>query len=143
METQQVNPMTAQAFFQADPLATSLGIEFLEITSGHAKVRMRIQPHYLNGGGVCHGGIIFTLADLAFAAATNSHARLTLTVEASIRFHRSARQGYLYAEARETLDHRHIASCEVRVTHESGDLIASFAGTGYRKETLLPFGKRE
>ena len=93
----------------------------------------------LNGGGVCQGGAIFTLADLAFAAATNSHARLTLSINSSINFFKAENKGFLYAEAKENFNHKRLANCEVLITNEAGELIASFNGTGYRKETILPF----
>ena len=100
---------------------------------------MLIRPGHLNGGGVCQGGALFTLADLAFAAATNSHARLTLSVESTIHFFKAEREGYLYAEAREIYNHKRLSHCEVRITNEAGELVATFSGTGYRKATELPF----
>ena len=100
---------------------------------------MEIKPEHLNGGGVCQGGAIFTLADLAFAAATNSHARLTLSITSSINFFKAESKGFLYAEAHEAFSHKRLANCEVRITNEAGDLIATFNGTGYRKDTELPF----
>ena len=78
--------MTIQEFLQGDKFALLAGVELLETASGYAKARMEIKPEHLNGGGVCQGGAIFTLADLAFAAATNSHARLTLSITSSINF---------------------------------------------------------
>ena len=78
--------MTIQEFLQGDKFALLAGIELLETGNGYAKTRMLIKPEHLNGGGVCQGGAIFTLADLAFAAATNSHARLTLSITSTINF---------------------------------------------------------
>ena len=72
--------MTIHEFLQGDKFALLAGVELLETGNGYAKARMLIKPEHLNGGGVCQGGAIFTLADLAFAAATNSHARLTLSI---------------------------------------------------------------
>jgi len=100
---------------------------------------MLIKPEHLNGGGVCQGGAIFTLADLAFAAATNSHARLTLSITSNINFFKAESKGYLYAEAKEAFSHKRLANCEVRITNEAEELIATFNGTGYRKDTELPF----
>lgn len=131
--------MTIQEFLQGDKFALLAGVELLEVGSGYAKARMEIQPMHLNGGGVCQGGAIFTLADLAFAAATNSHARLTFSITSNINFFKSENKGFLYAEAREVFNHKRLANCEVNVTNESGELIATFNGTGYRKDTPLPF----
>ncbi|MDR0429454.1 MAG: PaaI family thioesterase [Tannerellaceae bacterium] len=131
--------MTIQEFLQGDAFAVNAGVELLEIGNGYAKARMEIRPVHLNGGGVCQGGAIFTLADLAFAAAVNSHARLTFSINSSINFFKSEKQGFLYAEAKEVFSHKRLANCEINITNEAGELIATFNGTGYRKDTELPF----
>lgn len=115
------------------------GVELLEVGKGYARARMEIKPQHLNGGGVCQGGAIFTLADLAFAAATNSHAQLTLSITSNINFFRAESKGFLFAEAREVLNKKRLANCEVNITNEAGQLVATFNGTGYRKEQSLPF----
>ena len=127
--------MTINEFLQGDKFALFAGVELLETGNGYAKARMEIKPMHLNGGGVCQGGAIFTLADLAFAAATNSHARLT--------FFKAESKGFLYAEAREVFSHKRLANCEVNITNEAGELIATFSGSGYRKDTELPFAPIE
>lgn len=131
--------MDIKEFLKGDTFALFAGVELLEVHAGHAKARMKITPTHLNGGGVCQGGAIFTLADLAFAAAVNSHAQLTLSVQTSINFFQSASSGYLYAEATELLNRKRLSNCEVKITNEAGELIALFNGTGYRKEVKLPF----
>ena len=131
--------MTVKEFLQKDKFALLAGVELLDVGKGYAKARMEIKPEHLNGGGVCQGGAIFTLADLAFAAATNSHARLTLSITASIDFFKSESNGFLYAEAHEIFDHRRLSNCEVTITNTKGELIAKFSGTGYRKDVDLPF----
>jgi acyl-CoA thioesterase len=131
--------VTIQEFLQGDAFAVNAGVELLEIGNGYAKARMEIRPVHLNGGGVCQGGAIFTLADLAFAAAVNSHARLTFSINSSINFFKSEKQGFLYAEAKEVFSHKRLANCEINITNEAGELIATFNGTGYRKDTELPF----
>ena len=119
------------------------GVELFEVGNGYARARMEIKPQHLNGGGVCQGGAIFTLADLAFAAATNSHAQLTLSITSNINFFRAESKGFLYAEAREVLNKKRLANCEVNITNEAGNLVATFNGTGYRKEQTLPFAPIE
>lgn len=131
--------MTLKDFLENDKFALHAGIELLDISNGYAKARMEIKPMHLNGGGVCQGGAIFTLADLAFAAATNSHARLTLSINSTINFFKAESKGFLYAEAREVFNHKKLSNCEVNITNEAGELIATFSGTGYRKDTELPF----
>lgn len=131
--------MDVRSFFQGDVFAKKAGVELLEAKSGYAKARMLITPDHLNGGHVCQGGALFTLADFAFAVAVNSHAKLTLSVSATVHFFRSESSGYIYAEAQETYDHSRIAGCEVRLTNESGELVATFTSVGYRKNVDLPF----
>lgn len=131
--------MTIEEFLQGDKFALLAGVELMKVGNGYAMARMEIKPEHLNGGGVCQGGAIFTLADLAFAAATNSHARLTLSINSSINFFKAESKGFLYAEAKENFNHKRLANCEVHITNETGELIATFNGTGYRKETILPF----
>ena len=135
--------MTINEFLQGDKFALLAGVELLETGNGYAIARMVILPELLNSGWVRQGGAIFTLADLAFAAATNSHARLTLSITSSINFFKAESKGFLYAEAREAFSHKRLANCEVRITNETGDLIATFNGTGYRKDTELPFAPIE
>ena len=131
--------MTIQDFLQGDKFALLAGVTLLDVGNGYAKACMEVKPEHLNGGGVCQGGALFTLADLAFAAATNSHARLTFSIDSSIHFFRSVSEGMLYAEAHEVFNHKRLANCEVRITTEAGALIATFNETGYRKDTALPF----
>lgn len=131
--------ITIDEFFKGDKFAAFAGIELLEYGNGYAKVRMEIKPMHLNGGGVCQGGALFTLADFAFAVACNSHAKLTFSITSNINIFKSESSGFLFAEAKEVFNHKKLSNCEVNITNEKGELIASFTGTGYRKETDLPF----
>lgn len=125
-------------FLKNDHFAVRSGVELLEIKPGYAKARMLVTPEHLNGGGVFQGGALFTLADLAFAAAANSHKKLTLSVNANISFLRSVKEGYVYADAAELFNHRRIPFIEVRLTNEEGELIGIMTSSGYRKDIELP-----
>ncbi len=131
--------MTINDFFQGDRFARFAGVELLEAGNGYARARMEIREMHLNGGNVCQGGALFTLADFAFAVATNSHGRLTFSITSHISIFKSESKGFLYAEAKEVFDHKRLSSCDVRLTNEAGELIAVFNGTGYRKDSALPF----
>ena len=120
-------------FFLHDEFARQNGIEILEIAEGYARTQVRIEPRHLNAGGSVQGGVLFTLADLAFAAATNSHGTLTVTSAANITFLRGASTGIITAEAHELVNSRHLPFCEVRVTDEAGTLLAVFTASGYRR----------
>lgn len=123
-------------FFLRDEFARQNGIEIVEISEGYARTRVRIEPRHLNAGGSVQGGVLFTLADLAFAAATNSHGTLTVTSAANITFVRGASAGIITAQARELVSSRHLPFCEVRVTDDEDNLIAIFTASGYRKEGI-------
>ena len=126
--------MTLKDFFKKDRFAALAGVELLEVKEGYAKARMLVTPEHLNGGGVCQDGALFTLADLACAAAFNSHLILTLGTAANISFLGNVSGGYVYAEAVELADHPKMPFCEVRVTDETGRLLAVFSSGGYRKK---------
>ena len=98
---------------------------------------MLVTSNHLNGGGVCQGGALFTLADLAFAAVANSRSNLTLSLNANITFLRAVTKGYVYAEAVEVFNHRKVPFVEVRLTDESGKLVAMLTSSGYRKQDEL------
>ena len=121
-------------FFKADRFAAHAGVELLEVKSGYARARMLVNKEHLNAGGVCQGGALFTLADLAFAAVANSHDQLTLSINANITFLRSVKEGYVYADAIEVFNHHRIPFIEIKLTDETGELIVVMTSSGYRKK---------
>ena len=120
-----------------DHFANYAGVEILEIKEGYAKARMLVTDRHLNAGGVCQGGALFTLADLAFAAVANSRDRLTLSLNATITFLRPALPGYVYAEAVEIFNHGRVPFIEVRIFDEKTELVAVFTSSGYRKKETI------
>ena len=124
-------------FFKNDRFAEHVGIELLEVSEGRAKAKMEIKDHHLNGIDIAHGGAIFSLADLAFAVASNSHRTIALGINASISYLKAATGGTLIAEAKEVSLNPKLATYEVRVTDENNDLIAIFLGTVYRKKDKI------
>jgi len=129
-----------KSFFAANDLfARHNGIELLEVEEGRALVRMRVQPYHFNAAGTVHGGAIFTLADFAFAVASNSHGRLAMGINASVNFVKAAVKGTLYAEAREQSLNSKLATYSVIVTDDDKCTVAIFQGMVYRKnESILP-----
>ena len=117
-----------------DRFAAVNGIQLTEVREGYARAEMTIGEEHLNGGNVCQGGALFTLADLAFAAVTNSRGQLSFGVQSSITFSQSARLGdHLIAECVETFPHHRLPYCEVKVRNQQGQLICSFTGMAYSK----------
>lgn len=124
-------------FFARDRYAAHAGIEILEASKGYAKAKMVIKDFHLNGVGIVHGAAIFTLADLVFAVASNSHGQVALAINATISYFKSVSSGILYAEAEEVSLSPRLATYEIRVTHDKEGLIALFQGTVYRKKERL------
>ena len=89
-----------------------------------------LTPEHLNAGGACQGGAIYTLADTAFAFAANSHLQMTVTASSTISFFRPATTGYLYAEARETVNQHRLPFVLVEVTDVYVNLIANYTASG-------------
>lgn len=131
-------------FFSAEDLfARHTGIELLDVGPGWAKASMKIEPFHFNGARTVHGGAIFTLADFAFAVASNSHGTLAMGINTSISFVKAATRGTLYAEAREQALNPKLASYLVRITDDANEVVALFQGMVYRKnETILPASRR-
>lgn len=129
--------MTLKDFFKGDRFAALAGVELLEVSEGRARARMLVTHDHLNGGGWCQGGALFTLADLAFAAAVNSHLQLTVSTSSNITYFKSVGEGtVVFADAQETVNHHRMPYAEVRITDEQGDLIALFTSSGYRKPNM-------
>lgn len=128
--------MTLKEFLNnGDEFAKNSGACITEIREGYARGEMTVTKAHLNAGGVCQGGALFTLADLVFAAISNSRGKLTFGLENTITFLHSAFEGdKLIAEAVETLNHHKIPFCEIKVRNQHGDLICSMTGIAYRKE---------
>lgn len=120
-----------------DKFAAYNGIELLELSLGKAKAKMEIQPHHLNGFNIVHGGALFTLADFAFGAASNSHGTMAVSINASISFIKPARQGTLIAEAKEIALHPKLGSYTVHIFDEQNEIIAIFQGMAYRKQEKI------
>jgi acyl-CoA thioesterase len=135
--------MDVTSFLRRDRFASHAGVRLLEVREGFARATLEIESAHLNAAGTVQGGAIFTLADLAFAAATNSHGTLAVTIDASISFLRAVKQGAIVAEATEESVTGKLATCTVRVKDERGELVALMKGTALRKrETLEEIANR-
>ena len=132
-----MSPDEIQRFFQNDRFAAHVGIELLDVGPGRARARLALDARHLNAVGVAHGAAIFSLADLVFAVASNSHGTVALGINVSISFLKSAGPGTLIAEAEEVSRNAKLATYLIRVTDQAGELIALFQGTVYRKRDAL------
>lgn len=117
-----------------DRFAVLTGVEVLETGKGYCKARLFIEDKHLNAAGVVQGGAIFTLADSAFAVASNSHGPLALAINVNISFLHGKSSGTLYAIATEVGEPKRIGAYDVLVTDERGEIVARFNGMVYRKK---------
>jgi acyl-CoA thioesterase len=126
-----------QRLVAQDAFARSIGIEVPEYGDGRASARMTIEPRHLNSTGALHGGAIFSLADAAFAVASNSHGTVAVSIEASISYFTAVKSGVVTAEAREVSRNHKLATYLIDVTDGSGAPVAQFRGTVYRKSIAI------
>jgi acyl-CoA thioesterase len=121
---------SAGVMLGADAASRALGIELVEVGPSRARLRMRVRPDMVNGHAIAHGGLVFALADSAFAVACNSHGVVTVAAGADVSFVAPARlDDVLVAEAVETDLVGRNGFTDVRVTREGdGALMAVFRG---------------
>lgn len=119
-----------------DPFSLWLGIKRLDESPGYSKLQLEVRKEMLNGFGIAHGGISFSLADSALAFASNSHGRHAVSIECSINHLKPVKEGdLLIAEARELSLQRSHAVYLIEICNQRGEKIAIFRGMVYRKET--------
>jgi len=119
--------------YNNDPMSKWLGIERLHEAPGECVLRMKVREEMLNGFGIAHGGICFSLADSALAFASNAHGYKAVSLETSISHLKPVRlNDGLTATARELSQTGRIGLYEVRVLNQINDLVAYFKGTVYR-----------
>lgn len=129
MNKQALAERTAQIIEREDRASRWLGMRLQEVRPGYARLTMQVTPNMLNGQKVCHGGLIFSLADSSFGFACNSHNQHALAASCSIDFLAPAALGdELVAEANETAHAGRARIYDVRVTNQEGKLIAVFRG---------------
>ena len=121
--------------FRQDPYADLLGMELLEVRPGYSLMSMVVREDMVNFHGIPHGGAIFSLADSAFAAASNSHGQTSVALNIEISYVRMVVPGTkLIAEATEEYLGQRTALYHITVSTDEGDLVASCHGVVYRKK---------
>jgi acyl-CoA thioesterase len=134
----QQNLEAIRHHFENDGFATANGMRLVELRSGFAKTTVAVESRHMNNVGMVHGGAIFTLAAFAFGAASRTAGHSTVGVSTNISFLKPTRSGTLYAEATEISRSRKLSVCTVRVTDDTGELVALFQGTAYIKDQPFP-----
>lgn len=142
MEMQRLAERVAQALYGSDKASQALGIRIVEVRPGYARACMRVRSDMVNGHHICHGGMVFTLADTAFAFACNSRNENTLAAAASIDFLAPAKEGdELTAIASEVWLSRRSGIYEITATNQEGARIALFRGRSARVEGHVVSGE--
>ncbi len=132
-DAQQLAERVVAEMLEHDAFSRWLGLEVTSVAPNAATVRMTVRPEMVNGFGACHGGIAFSLADSALAFASNTHGRVTVSVENSIRYPAPIAPGdVLTATAVQETAGRRLAFFNVTVTRDGRDVVGLFRGTVYR-----------
>ena len=119
-------------FKEKKDFSKNIGIELIEVYLGYAKAKLKITEFHLNQAGVAHGGVIFTLADFAFAVASNSFGKVSLAINATISFIHAGKLGdELIAEAKLVDESNRLGTYEIVITNKNKK-IALFTGTVYK-----------
>jgi acyl-CoA thioesterase len=141
---QQLAESVIQKMFAADTASQMLGMRIAEVRPGYACIEMDVRAEMLNGHAICHGGLIFSLADSAFAFACNTHNFVTVAAACSIDFLAPAQAGdHLVAEAVEQLLVGRTGVYDVTVTNQRGERIALFRGRSHRtREQIITSNER-
>ena len=110
-----------------------LGIEVLEVAPGYSKLKMTVRKEMINGFGIVHGGVAFSLADSAFSFACNNRNNLSVALETSINFIKPVHvDDVLTAKAKEIHNGKSTGIYHVSIFNQNNHLVALFKGTCFR-----------
>ena len=123
---------------QHDQFSQWLGIQILDIKEGYSKIQMTVRNEMVNGFGIAHGGVAFSLADSAFAFACNNRNNLSVALDTSINFTKQVLVGdQLTAEAKEIHNGRTTGLYHITITNQHEQVVAVFKGTCFRTGKTL------
>lgn len=123
---------------QHDRFSQWLGIEVLQVSEGYSKIKMTVREEMINGFGIVHGGVAFSLADSAFAFACNNRNVLSVALDTSINFLKPVHVGdVLLAEAKELHNGKSTGLYHITITNQNEHVVAMFKGTCFRTNKKL------
>jgi acyl-CoA thioesterase len=123
---------------QHDLFSQWLGIEVLDVKEGYSKIKMTVRKEMINGFGIVHGGIAFSLSDSAFAFACNNRNNLSVALDTSINFIKPVHVGdELTAEAKELHNGKSTGLYHITITNQKDHIVALFKGTCFRTNKTL------
>ncbi len=127
----------ADKMLRDDAFSRLLGIELIDVGVDRAVVQMTIRDDMVNGFGTSHGGVMFSLADTAFACATNGQGMVSVAIDCTVSYPAAVRPGdVLTATAQQESTSRRLGFCRVTVHNQHGVAVGHFRGTVYRTTTL-------
>jgi acyl-CoA thioesterase len=127
-----------QHMMQHDLFSQWLGIEVLDIKEGYSKIKMTVRNEMINGFGIVHGGIAFSLADSAFAFACNNRNVLSVALDTAINFIKPVHVGdILTAEAKELHNGKSTGLYHISISNQQEHIVAVFKGTCFRTDKKL------
>lgn len=133
MDDKELAAKVVDRMYNNDPFTKWLGIERLEDGAGKSVLQMTVRKEMLNGFGIAHGGISYSLADSALAFASNGHGRMAVSVETSISHTEQVKEGDVLTAKTKEVDLRNkIAIYQITVTNQNDTIVALFKGTVYR-----------
>jgi acyl-CoA thioesterase len=123
---------------QNDYFSQWMGVEVLEVKEGYSRIKMTIRKEMVNGFGIVHGGLPFSLADSAFAFACNNRNNLSVALDVTITFTKAVNVGdELTAEAKEVHNGRSTGVYLITVINQKNEQVALFKGTCFRTGKTL------
>ena len=132
-EKDQLANSVVTHMMENDLFSQWLGVTVLEIKEGYSKIKMTVRKEMINGFGIVHGGIAFSLADSAFAFACNNRNILSVALDTSINFLKPVHvDDVLTAEAKEIHNGKSTGLYHITITNQNEHIVAVFKGTCYR-----------
>jgi acyl-CoA thioesterase len=136
-DAQALAERVVAGMMQKDAFSQWLGIEVVKVAPDASTVRMTVRPEMVNGFGVAHGGIAYSLADSALAFASNTHGHVTVAIDNNVTYQAAVNVGdVLMAVAVMESSTKRLSFLRVSVTNQDGKLVAGFKGTVYKTEKV-------
>jgi acyl-CoA thioesterase len=138
MDKNELAKKVVAHMLQNDLFSQWLGIKLLDTSEGYSKIEMTVRPEMINGFGIVHGGIAFSLADSCFAFACNNRNNLSVALDTSINFTKPVHVGdILTAEAKEIHNGKSTGLYHITISNQRGHTVAVFKGTCFRTNKTL------
>lgn len=138
MDKHELAQKVVDKMMRDDLFSQWLGISVLEIREGYSRITMTVRPEMINGFGIVHGGVAFSMADSCFAFACNNRNVLSVALDTSINFTKPVHVGdVLIAEAKELHNGKSTGLYHITITNQQNHIVALFKGTCFRTNKTL------